>query len=256
MEWKGKVVLVAGVGGGLGSALVQVLCSAGATTIAVARRTGSLSPLEALARAQGWSFRSLSADLGRPAEVGRVFERVTDEFGPLDGLSVNAGHWVVGDPLLHKSSDDEWTKGLSDNLDPMFFVCRAALPAMIARGRGAIVLVSATERVRYSGNASYCASKGALVDLGAKLAHDYRSSGIRVNVVLPGSMEHDVDVSAPPQEAATLRLRDQSGVGAWEVARTIRFLLSDEARWVSGAAVRVDGGFSTHGKEQPSVGVP
>jgi NAD(P)-dependent dehydrogenase (short-subunit alcohol dehydrogenase family) len=251
MDWNGRVVMVGGVGSGLGSALVQLLGSAGATVVAVARSVDTLSKLDATARSEGWKFRGYPADLGRSSDVVELFRQVDGEVGPLDGLAISAGHWVTGDTLLHKSTDEEWSEGLSDNLDPTFFLCRAALPAMIARGKGAIVLVSATDRMRSAGTASYCASKGALVELTAKLAHDYRSSGIRVNVVLPGTMEHEVDIRAPPPDLPSFTLRDQSGSGAWEVARTIRFLLSDEARWITGAQIRVDGGYSTHGKESP-----
>ena len=250
MDWHGKVVMVAGVGSGLGTAVVHTLASAGATTLAVARGETAITKLEEIARAQGWKFQGYNADLGRSSDVGTLFEKVTREFGALDGLSVNAGHWVDGSPLLHQSKDEEWTKGLSENLDPLFFLCRAALPPMIARGRGAVVLVAATDRVRVAGTPSYDAAKGAIVELTTKLAHDYRASGIRFNAVLPGTMEHEVDLSAPPTMGGPFALRDRSVLGAWEVAHSIAYLLSEEARWVSGSTLRVDGGYSTHGKEQ------
>ena len=255
MGWSGKVAMVAGVGNGLGSALVERLASAGATTIGVARGKEVLAKLEARARANGWTFTGKVADLGRPNDVAALFAAVTEEFGAIDALTVTAGHWVEGPTLLHEASDGQWSMGLADNLDPLFYVCRAALPPMLARGRGSIVLVSATDRVRYAGTPSYCASKGAIVDLTEKLARDYRSHGIRVNAVLPGTMEHEVDLDHPPSESTALPLSDRSGVGAWEVARAIVFLLSDDARWISGARVRVDGGFSTHGKEQRTAGI-
>ena len=252
MAWNGKVVVIAGVGSGLGSAVAQLVASSGATTVGIARTKAALDRLATRAKSSGWAFHGRPADLAKAGEAAAVVDGVVREFGTIDGVCVSAGHWVEGDSHLHLASDEEWTRGLSDNLDPLFFLTRAVLPAMLSAGRGSIVFVSATDRIRYAGTPSYCASKGAIIDLASKLAHDYRSAGVRVNAVLPGTMEHHVDLDHPPEEGGPFGLRDQSGSGAWEVARTVRYLLSEEARWITGAAIRVDGGYSTHGKEQTS----
>lgn len=249
MSWKEKVILVGGVGSGLGSAVVSTLGAAGATTIGVARNAESLGKLGELARARGWNFHPEVADLGAPAPVAALVQRVLKDHGRIDGLSLNMGRWIPGDTLLHKTTDAEWASGLNDNLNAIFQVTRAALPSMMERGSGSIVIVSAADRVRLHGNVSYCVAKGGLIDLARKLSADYRPHGIRVNVVLPGTMEHNVDPAVPPVEAGPFGLRDSSGSGAWEVARAIRFLLSDEARWITGVELTVDGGFSTRGKE-------
>ena len=180
---------------------------------------------------------------------------VVGEFGRIDGVSLTTGRWVPGDTLLHRTTDAEWSMGISDNLDAIFQVGRAVLPGMVERRSGALVIVSAAERVRHSGNVAYCVAKGGLVDLTHKLAHDYRPFGIRVNAVLPGNMEHTVDPASPPRVDGPFSLRDESGAGAWEVARTIAFLLSDMSRWTTGAVLTVDGGLSTGGQE-PLPGPP
>jgi NAD(P)-dependent dehydrogenase (short-subunit alcohol dehydrogenase family) len=252
MDLRGKVVVVAGVGSGLGSAVVSVVAAAGATTVGIARGGAALDRLDALARARGWVFRPLRADLASSSDVQRAVAATVREFGRIDGVSLNTGRWIPGDTMLHKTTDSEWTQGVAENLDAVFQVGRAVLPVMVERRSGSIVIVSAAEGVRHSGNASYCVAKGGLVDLTLKLAHDYRPFGVRVNAILPGNMEHEVDPAAPPDPTQPFGLRDQSGSGAWEVARSIAFLLSDDSRWTTGALLTVDGGLSLHAPEPPT----
>ncbi len=247
-----KVAVIAGVGGGLGSAIARELLGKGFDTVGIARSSAALDRLRAVATRHGWTFDGVVADLGRPDAAARAVATIERDHGGIDSVVVPAGHWVEGETLLHRLTDEAWTVGLADNLNPTFFVLRAALPGMIARRSGAVVLVAASERVRHAGTASYCVAKGGLVDLGAKLARDYRADGIRVNVLLPGTMEHELDPDRPPSVADPLPLRDASGQGAWEVARAAAFLLSDEARWITGGALTVDGGHATHGREPPA----
>ena len=249
MSWKGKVYLVAGVGSGLGSAVASLLASSGATVVATARSPKVLSRLESHAHQRGWSIHPFQGDLSLSADVDRLRQVLQGEFGPLEGASLQTGRWVPGDTLLHKTTDEEWSRGISDNLDAIFHVSRAIIPLLLERKRGSVVLVSAANRVRWSGNVAYCVAKGGLVDLTRKLARDYRPYGIRFNAVLPGTMEHELPSLDPPEPSTPFPLKNASGSGAWEVARTIRFLLGDEARWITGATIPVDGGFSTFGPE-------
>jgi meso-butanediol dehydrogenase / (S,S)-butanediol dehydrogenase / diacetyl reductase len=246
---KGKVVLVAGVGAGLGAAVVSLLGASGATVIGLARSRTSLDALEKHAQSRGWSFQPATADMRLQADVTGVVDRVLREFGRLDGVSINVGHWVQGDTLLHLTTEEEWSTGLHDNLDAVHRIGRAALPAMIKQGHGSVVLVSATEHVRHVGSPSYCVAKGGLLDLTKKLAADYRLYGIRFNAVLPGNMERRLESFDPPEEGRNVPLRDNAGVDAWQVARAIRYLLLDEGEWVTGALLTVDGGQSTGGTE-------
>lgn len=244
-----KVYLVTGVGSGLGSAVVGQLASHGAEVIAAARSKDHLEKLAQHAELRGWKLTPFIGDLASPGVAERLAGTVRDRAGRLDGASLQTGRWIAGDTLLHKTTDEEWTDGIRSNLEAIFRVARSILPLLLAQGRGSLVLVSAAERVRISGNASYCTAKGGLVDLTRKLAHDYRPAGIRVNAVLPGTMEHNLPTFDPPVTGPALKLRNAVGVGAWEVARTIAFLLGDESRWVTGAAIPIDGGYSLHGRE-------
>lgn len=251
MVSKGRVILVAGVGSGLGTAVVTLLAEAGASVIGLARGRTSLDSLQKQAEGRGWSFRGVAADLRVQAEVDHAVNDVIGEFGRLDGVSVNVGHWIPGDTLLHKSTEEEWSTGLHDNLDAIHRVGRAALPPMIKQGHGSVVLVSATERVRRLAAPSYCAAKAGILDLTQKLAADYRPFGIRFNAVLPGNMESELTTRDPPAAGTRVPLRTNAGVDAWQVARAIRYLLLDESEWVTGALLTVDGGQSAGGSEPP-----
>ena len=246
------MVLVAGAGSGLGTALVDLLASSGCLAVAVARRPAPLEALRARGLRQGWSCETEVADLSDGPAVSALVQRLRDGHGHLDGVAILAGRWVAGSAQLHELTDEQWAAGLAENLQAPFVVARAVLPHFIAQRQGVIVLVSASEPVRLSGTAAYAAAKAGTVELGRKMAHDYRPHGIRVNVVLPGTMEHDIPAERAGPPAGPPGLRNDVGSGAWQVARIVRFLLSEQAEWVSGAVVPVDGGRSTGGAESPA----
>jgi NAD(P)-dependent dehydrogenase (short-subunit alcohol dehydrogenase family) len=252
MELAKKVILVGGVGTGLGTAVVSTLAADGATVIGIARTSRALEPIQAHARRRGWKFSAHTADLLNQADVDRTVRSALDEFGHLDGVSINVGHWVGGETLLHRMSEGEWNAGVRDNTEPVYRVARATLPHLIERGSGSMVLVSAAPSVRWAGSASYALAKGGLAELVPKLARDYRPFGVRINAVLPGSMSSRVDSMDPPAADGPVRLTETTPTSPWEVARAIRYLLSDESHWVTGSLVVVDGGSSTGGAEPGS----
>jgi A-factor type gamma-butyrolactone 1'-reductase (1S-forming) len=247
-----KVYLVAGVGAGLGTAVVSLLASGGATAIGVARTSKALDPIEKHARARGWSVGSRTADLLERADVDRMVLSVLEEYGHVDGVSINAGRWVGGESLIHRMSDSEWNDAMRLNTEPIYRVARALFPHFLEQGHGSVVLVSAAPAVRWAGSAAYCTAKGGIVDLVPKLARDYRPHGIRVNGVLPGSMANDVGSLDPPAADQPVTLTNTRLTSPWEVARAIQFLLTDESRWTTGSLLVVDGGLSTGGKEHES----
>jgi NAD(P)-dependent dehydrogenase (short-subunit alcohol dehydrogenase family) len=249
MGWSNKVVLVAGVGSGLGTAVMNLLASEGATVVGVARSAKVLDPILAHARSHGWKVSSRIANLLDQGDVDRTVQSVLKEFGRIDAVSINIGHWLGGETLLHRMTDDEWTFAIRDNLEPIFRLARATLPHLIEQGGGSMVVVSASPAVRWAGSASYGAAKGGLADMVPRLARDYRPYGVRINAVLPGSMARGLDPTDPPPADQPVRLTDETPTSAWEVARAIVYLLSDESRWVTGSLLLVDGGFATGGVE-------
>ena len=198
MGWDGKVFLVAGVGGGLGAAVVTVLAETGATVVGVARGPATLGELESIAHSRRWKFDAIQGDMRVQKDADRAVSRTLERHHRLDGVSINVGHWIGGSPLLHETKDAEWLEGLADNLDPILHLGRAVLPHFISHGGGRLVLVSASVPVRWAGTASYSIAKAGVADLVGKLARDYRVHGIRCNAVLPGNMAEYVDPHHPP----------------------------------------------------------
>ncbi|MGA7923171.1 MAG: SDR family oxidoreductase [Thermoplasmata archaeon] len=247
-----RVVMVAGVGTGLGTAIVSLLGKSGVATAGMARGRKALDTLAAACADQQRAFEPIEGDLRKREDVERAVRTTLARFHHIDGVVISAGHWIQGDALLHKISDEAWKSGLVDNLDPVFLLVRAAVPHFMERRAGSFVLVSAATPVRYAGVASYCVAKGGLLDLTFKLAKDYRPYGIRVNAVLPGNMARDLDPSHIPPSEGPIRLTTDTATSPWEVARAVVHLLSDECRWVTGAALTVDGGQSTGGDEPTS----
>jgi NAD(P)-dependent dehydrogenase (short-subunit alcohol dehydrogenase family) len=253
MDLKNKVFLVAGVGTGLGTAVVSLLASEGATVIAIARTAKALDPILAHSRTRGWKVSGRTADVLNQTDVDRAVRGALEEFGHLDGVSVNVGHWLGAETLLHEMTDEQWSTIVRDNLEPTFRLARATFPHLVERGGGSVVLVSAAPSVRAAGSASYSAAKAGVAELATKLARDYRRFGIRVNAVLPGSMSRQVEGLDPPPTDAPVGLKDETPTSPWEVGRMIRYLLSDESRWITGSLNLVDGGLSTGGAEPGST---
>jgi NAD(P)-dependent dehydrogenase (short-subunit alcohol dehydrogenase family) len=253
MTLAGKVVVVAGVGSGLGSAVVALAAADGADVVAIARTARALDPLVAHADARGWKVTPRVADAFDGPAARRAIDEVHRDRGRLDGLSIDVGHWIQDGTPLDRLSEEGWSAGVHDNLDAIYRLGRAAFPRFAAQRSGSVVLVSAAPAVRAAGTASYAAAKAGVAELAVHLAREYRPSGVRVNAVLPGSMPSRLETLDPPTATGPIPLADRAASGAWEVARAIRYLLSDESRWVTGALVTVDGGASTGGAEPPSA---
>ena len=176
------------------------------------------------------------------------------EFDGVDILHNNVGIVEIGGPV--EVTSENWDRLFAINVKSMFLAAKHTLPAMVRRGRGAIVNISSLAAIRYPGfpQASYAASKGAVIALTQNIALQYAAQGIRANCILPGLMNTPTIVK--PLTAAyggnledMIRRRDaQSPTGrmgdAWDIAHAALFLASDEAKYVNGVALPVDGGLS------------
>jgi 3-oxoacyl-[acyl-carrier protein] reductase len=231
----GKVALVTGGSRGIGRAIALELGRAGAKVV-LSYRTGREEAQEVAAEIGG---RALEADVSDAASA----KALVDEAGDLDVLVNNAG--VTRDGVLARMSDDDWREVIDTNLSSVFYTCRAAARPMMKKRGGSIVNISSIVGVHGNfGQTNYAASKAGIIGFTKSLARELGSRNVRANVVAPGYVRSRLTDVLP--EEATKAMLDATPLGrlgdAEDVAGAVRFLCAEEARFVTGAVLLVDGG--------------
>ena len=231
----GKVALVTGGSRGIGKAIALELGRAGASVV-LSYHTGRDEAEEVAAEIGG---RAVEADVSDAASAKALVE----EAGELDILVNNAG--LTRDGVLARMSDDDWHVVIDTNLSSVFYTCRAAARPMMKRRAGAIVNVSSIVGVHGNwGQTNYAASKAGIIGFTKSLARELGSRNVRANVVAPGYVRTRLTDVLP--EGATKTMLDATPLGRLgdpeDVAGAVRFLCADEARFVTGAVLLVDGG--------------
>ena len=240
----GKVAVVTGGCRGIGAAITQCLAEAGAHVAAGYNRGAETA--EALAaglRAEGRSISLHQGNVAEPDSCARVVREVLDQQGRIDFLVNNAG--INVDKTVRKMTVDDWHAVLRVNLSGAFYMIKAVLNHMTERGSGRIVNISSV--IGQSGNigqANYAASKSGQFGFTKSLALEVARKGITVNCIAPGFIETEMVASVP--KPVLEQIVDRIPLGrlgqASEVARCVRFLLEDEAGYITGAVLTVNGG--------------
>jgi 3-oxoacyl-[acyl-carrier protein] reductase len=232
---EGKSALVTGASRGIGRAIAAELARAGASVV-IGYRSGTD---EARALAEEIGGRAVQADVSNPEDAARLVE----EAGDLDILVNNAG--LTRDGLLARMSDDDWRTVIDTNLSSVFYTCRAVTRPMMKKRRGSIVNISSIVGVHGNwGQTNYGASKAGIIGFTKSLARELGSRGVRANVVAPGYVRTQLTDVLPEQ--ATKAMLDSTPLGRLgdpeDVAGAVRFLCSDEASFITGEVLLVDGG--------------
>lgn len=244
MRFTGKIIAVTGGGSGIGEAIVRRLVSEGATVAVLdVEETNARRVASTLERA-----RAFRADVTDATGLANVFQNVAEDFGRLDGAVNNAG---VGGPFVPSAEYplEWWDRIISTNLSGVFYSVRAELPYLIAAGGGAIVNMSSIcGLVGQAGTAGYVAAKHAVVGLTKTVALEYGAQGIRCNAVCPTYVRTPLTMAELKDDETWKELDARHATGycatAEDVAAMTAFLLSDDARSVTGSAHLVDGGIT------------
>jgi NAD(P)-dependent dehydrogenase (short-subunit alcohol dehydrogenase family) len=248
-RFEGRVVLVTGGSSGIGYAAAQAFLQEGAKVAISGRNEARLQRAEKELSRFG-TVLAVRGDVSKAADARRMVTQTTKKLGPIDVLVNNAGIYLS--KPVEAFSEREYDEIMGVNMKGTFLCTKFAIPGMVRRKRGAIVNVSSDSGlVGMAGSSVYCASKGAMVLFTKAVALDHAKDGVRVNVVCPGEvktpmMEKDAVESGRGFEEYYRRLVEpipmKRAATAEEIARSILFLASDQASFMTGTALSVDGG--------------
>ncbi len=248
MRLKGKVAIVTGAGSGLGRGIALMFGREGASVVVNGRRPGPIEATQKTITDAGGRALAVPADVTVAADIQRLIRTTVDTLGQLDILVNNAGI-MVSRTSVTDCPEDDWRKTIDANLTSVFLCSKYALPELI-KSRGNIINLSSIAGLMGTPNrAAYGASKGALVTLTRGMALDYAPHGVRVNALCPAFVETEIN----RDYLAELRRRGQLDTLVKrhplgflgepdDVAYAAVYLASDEARWITGVALPVDGG--------------
>lgn len=245
---EGKVALVTGASRGIGRAIAEELAARGAKVVVNYHSNGEAA--EEVVRAiadKGSSAIAIQADVSDFAAAQNLVKSTIDAFGQIDILVNNAG--TTHDTLLLMMKEEQWDRVLDTNLKSVFNCCKAAARPMVRRKQGGriINISSVSGIVGQAGQANYAASKAGIIGFTKSLAKELGSRNITVNAVAPGFVLTDLTAGLP--EKLVQQSLDYIPLGRWgelpEIANVVAFIASDQASYITGQVISVDGGIAT-----------
>jgi NAD(P)-dependent dehydrogenase (short-subunit alcohol dehydrogenase family) len=256
---RGKSIIVTGagsVGPGIGNGKASSILYAreGGRVLLVDRDLAAAEETQRLIAAEGGTAVPLACEVTSSAECQRMAHACLEAFGSIDILHNNVGITIPGGPV--ELAEDDWDRIMRINVKSMFLTCKHVLPRMERQGQGAIVNIASVNAIRSLPVAAiaHAASKAAVIAMTREIALQYAAKGIRANAVLPGLMDTPMvvaqltdayggDVEAMRERRARMCPMGRQG-DAWDTARAAVFLASDEARYITGTTLTVDGGLT------------
>jgi NAD(P)-dependent dehydrogenase (short-subunit alcohol dehydrogenase family) len=249
MRLENKTAIVTGAAGGIGRATSLALAAEGASVVLLDLNADAVAAVADEVRAAGGASLPIAADVSQEPDIASAVARAIAEFGRIDVVFNNAG--IIRRTTAPETTVEEWDRVFGVNVRSIFLMCKHVVPLMAAAGGGSIINTGSGWGLKGGAQAlSYCASKGAVVNMTRALAIDHGPQGIRVNSVNPGDVNTGMlrdearqlsqDADAFLAEAADRPLRRMGE--PHEIASAVVWLASDESSYVTGAALVVDGG--------------
>jgi NAD(P)-dependent dehydrogenase (short-subunit alcohol dehydrogenase family) len=246
---QGKVAIVTGAGSrgpglGNGKAAAILFAREGARVLCVDALAERARETADLIRDEGAEATAWEADVTRPEDCRRMVAAALDRYGGLDILHNNVG--IESRKDLLETSEEEWDRVMAVDLKSMLLATQAAVAPMIERGRGAVVCVSSVAAIRGHGRTAYAAAKAGVIGFVRSVAAQLGPRGVRVNAIAPGMVWTPMVESLGPELRERRRRASPLGTEGtgWDVGWAAVYLASDEARWVTGQTLVVDGGLT------------
>ena len=246
MLLEGKAALVTGASRGIGRAIALQLAAEGAkVAINFAGNTAKAEEVKAEIESNGGEALLVQADVSSAESVEEMVNKVTEKFGKIDILVNNAG--ITRDGLLMRMKDSDFDEVINTNLKGVFNCTKTVSKLMIKQRSGRIVnMASIVALTGNAGQTNYAAAKAGIIGFSKSAAQEFASRGITVNVVAPGFIETDMTAVLPEKvKEAMLKEIPLGRIGGpADIANAVKFLVSDEAAYITGQVLRVDGGMS------------
>lgn len=245
-EWQNRNVMITGGSKGIGLAIVELFADDGASVWYLSRTEAeNHGEIAAAAEAAGGALRWIPTDMAEEASIEEAVKQVLSEAGTVDVLVNNAG--ITRDGLIMRMKTDAWDDVIKVNLTGTFIACRALARSMTKARKGAIINISSVVGITGNGGqTNYAASKAGLIGFSKSLAKELASRNIRVNVIAPGFVATQMtqDLKEEYQEALKMQIPLGRIGKPEEIARVVQFLASENAGYITGQVLAVDGGMA------------
>lgn len=243
LTYNNRVALVSGAGRGIGKEIALMLAKAGCTVICVSKNPSSCGGVADEINAAGGKAEAFAFDVSNAAEAKTACDSILKKYGAVDIIVNNAG--ITRDNLLMRMSDEEWESVISTNLSSCFYICRNLVRAMMGKRWGRIINITSVSGIAgNAGQANYSAAKAGIIGFTKTLARELAARNITSNAIAPGFIETDMTSVLPANvvEAARAAIPLKSFGKPADIARMCAFLASEEAGYITGQIISVNGG--------------